>query len=80
MRRIKLILAVAAAMAVMVLAAAPAMADGFRDSGNDVRFHDFGGNGFTVFFTSTNFDFGSGLVPSFSAGDVTFNGRDVDFG
>ena len=78
MRRIKLILAVAAAMAVMVLAAAPAMADGrFNDSGNNVRFHDGGDNSFTVFFTTTNSDLDGDfdVIP----GSLSFGDLDLDF-
>ena len=78
MRRIKLILAVAAAMAVMVLAAAPAMADGIHNSGNDVTFHDSGGRGFTTFITTTNFDFDSGLA-DINPGGFTIDGLDFDF-
>lgn len=58
MRRIKLVLAVAAAIAVMVVAAAPAMAD-VRFDGDHARFNDFdANNGLTIFFTSSNFDAG----------------------
>ena len=75
MRRIKLILAVAAAMAVMVLAAAPAMADGIHDSGNNLRFHNLGGNSFTVFFTSSNSDLGD---IDFSPASFTITGLNFD--
>ena len=60
MRRIKLVLAVAAAIAVMVVAAAPAMADVVRFDGDDhARFNNFdANNGLTIFFTSSSFGTG----------------------
>ena len=77
MRRIKLVLAVAAAIAVMVVAAAPAMADVVRFDGDHARFNDLNDNGLTIFFTSSSFgadDFGNSLF-NFSTPDFHF---DVD--
>ena len=76
MRRIKLVLAVAAAIAVMVVAAAPAMADVVRFDGDHARFNNFdANNGLTIFFTSSNFDAGGlddGLF-NFSMPDFHFD-------
>ena len=77
MRRIKLVLAVAAAMVVLMMAAAPAMADisfgNNHHSGNNVRFGNLG-NGLFI-FSST-----SGLVGNDGDIDVNgVNGFDVDF-
>jgi hypothetical protein len=75
MRRIKLVLAVAAAIAVMVVAAAPAMADVVRFDGDHTRFNNFdANNGLTIFFTSSNFDAGD-----FDDGSFIFSTPDFHF-
>jgi hypothetical protein len=81
MRRIKLVLALVAAMGVLMMAAAPAMADGFRLNGGS-------GDGLRSFSTHNN----NGLDLDNDAGDLFFlssglnlfslnnNASDLNFG
>jgi hypothetical protein len=85
MRRIKLVLAVAAAMVVLMVVAVPAMADiNFGGSNGHSINH---GGGFTILFSGNDsdindgFDDASDFVGLFdnNVGDITVDGGDFTF-